>query len=186
MIANAMDAAPTEVRADGVDREITTLAAFALEPEEVDLRNFFSSPAQVTDELASYHLLWLRGGNTFMLRYALAHSGADVPIRRLIADDAVVYGGYSAGACVLAPSLRGLETVDNPQAVPDTYRDAVIWEGLGILDYAIVPHIDSPEHPDSAEVRLLAQHYTATGIPHRTMRDGQVLIIDGDQHDLCG
>ena len=48
------------------------------------------------------------------LRRALAASGADEMIADLVRADRIVYGGNSAGACVLAPSLRGLETVDEP------------------------------------------------------------------------
>ena len=43
----------------------------------------------------------------FMLRYALYRSGADAVFRELLAADALVYAGYSAGPCVLSPSLRG-------------------------------------------------------------------------------
>jgi dipeptidase E len=57
-------------------------------------------------------MAWLRGGNVFMLRYALSRSGADAVFGELLATDALVYAGYNAGPCVLSPSMRGLELVD--------------------------------------------------------------------------
>ncbi|MEV0404730.1 Type 1 glutamine amidotransferase-like domain-containing protein [Actinoallomurus sp. NPDC050550] len=124
--------------------------------------------------------VWVRGGNVFMLRHALARSGADTALTSLLRQDALVYAGYSAGACTLAPSLRGLEHCDDPQVVPDTYGEPVIWTGLGVLAHAIVPHVDSPGHPESEALNAVAASYRAHGVPHQALRDGHVLVIDGD------
>jgi dipeptidase E len=181
VIANAMDAQPQDERMAGVEREAGALTALGLRPTELDLRTFFDQPHQaIADVLARFPLLWVRGGNVFMLRYALARSGADTALTALIRKDAVVYAGYSAGPCVLAPSLRGLEHCDDPYVVPTTYGEPVIWDGLGILDYAVVPHIDSPGHPESQALGVVAANYHAAGIAHRTLRDGQALVIDGE------
>jgi dipeptidase E len=56
-----------------------------------------------------------------MLRYSLAVSAADVLLVALPAEDALVYGGYSAGPCVLGPTLRSFEIADDPNAVPAIY-----------------------------------------------------------------
>ncbi len=203
VIANAMDDAPTELRGDGVKREIGALGDLGVEAVELDLRDYFADgkerragqqrrddgkrqrddgqhlrdDRQLQDDLASYELAWLRGGNVFMLRYALARSGGDVALLRLLAADELVYAGYSAGACVLAPSLRGLETVDDAGAVSRYYGEEPIWDGLGVLDYALVPHCDSPDHPENAGLELVAERYQAAGIAHRKLRDGQALVI---------
>ena len=97
-----------------------------------------------------------------MLRHALAESSADEILTGLLAQDALVYAGYSAGCCVLAPSLRGLELVDEPEAVAETYGVPPIWDGLGLLEYAVVPHVDSPGHPETEACGRLAEHYRAT------------------------
>jgi dipeptidase E len=101
-------------------------------------------------------------------------------------DDALVYAGYGAGRCVLAPSLRGLDAVDAPERVTDAYGGEPIFEGLDVLHYAIVPHVDSPDHPATRELSEVAATYRADGVPHRAMRDGEVLMIEGDQTRLCG
>jgi dipeptidase E len=80
--------------------------------------------------------------------------------------------GYSAGPCVLSPSLRGLEAVDDAGAVSRIYGAKPIWEGLALLDEAFVPHFQSPGHPETAAIGLIAERYRAGKIPHRTLRDG--------------
>lgn len=119
-----------------------------------------------------------------MLWYALHRTGYDV-LPGLLGRDALAYGGYSAGACVLAPSLRGLETVDDPGAVSRAYGAEPVWEGLGVLDYASVPHCKSPDHPESAACDAVAQHYQANGVPHVTLRDGQALVINSGHATIC-
>ncbi|MEV4252502.1 Type 1 glutamine amidotransferase-like domain-containing protein [Spirillospora sp. NPDC049652] len=174
VIADALDAEPEETRREGVRREIAALSELGFTAAEIDLREFADRPADLADELDRFPAVWVRGGNVFALRYAMARSGADALLTKLIRDDALVYAGYSAGACVLAPSLRGLDACDDPHAAPET-----IWDGLGVLDHAFVPHVDSPGHPECEALTRVAAGYRANGVPHRTLRDGQVLVVDG-------
>ena len=97
VIANAIDDAPPGVRSAGVELELAALAGLGLDATELDLRDYFGQRDRVRDELAGVSLAWLRGGNVFLLRYALHRSGADAVFGELLADDALVYAGYSAG-----------------------------------------------------------------------------------------
>ncbi len=185
VIANAIDGAPDEVRREGVERELGALAELGVDAVELDLRDYFGGRERLAAELLRQRLVWVRGGNTFMLRHALAASGADELLTDLLAQDALVYAGYSAGCCVLAPSLRGLELVDEPEAVAATYGVPAIWDGLGLLEYAFVPHGDSPGHPETEACGRLAEHYREGGVPHWALRDGQALVLDGDAVTLA-
>ena len=177
VVANAIDDAPDDVRREGVELELDALRALGIDGHELDLRDYFGAPDRLAAELARRRLVWVRGGNTFMLRHALAESGADSLLTDLLARDALVYGGYSAGVCVLAPSLRGLDLVDAPEAVVERYGVPPRWDGLGVLEYALVPHVDSPGHPETEACGRLAEHYRAVGIPHRTLRDGEAIVV---------
>ncbi|WP_235036892.1 Type 1 glutamine amidotransferase-like domain-containing protein [Actinomadura sp. K4S16] len=180
VIANAVDALPDAERRAAVEREIDALAALGLRPVEVDLRAFFGQdPSRVAATLRGFPLLWVRGGNVFVLRHALAASGADRAIAELLREDAAVYAGYSAGACVLAPDLHGLDRCDAPEAVQTAYGTPARFDGLAVLDYVVVPHIDSPGHPETKILGEVADHYRAQGTAHRTLRDGQSLVING-------
>ncbi|MFE3519890.1 Type 1 glutamine amidotransferase-like domain-containing protein [Streptomyces sp. NPDC059166] len=180
VIANAIDALPGHERRAALQRELDALAELGLNPVVVDLREFFDRPAgRVAAALSRFPLVWVRGGNVFVLRQALARSGADGILADLVRRDVLVYAGYSAGACVLAPELRGLEECDDPKAVEVAYGDRARWDGLALLDYAVVPHIDSPGHPETEILGRVADRYRAEGVAHRVLRDGEALVIDG-------
>lgn len=183
VIANAIDedlGLGVDHRSQAVQAEVDALAGLGLVADELDLRHYFDDAGGLEAALGPYDALWVRGGNTFMLRHALRRSGGDDLVVDRVRRDAIVYAGYSAGPCVLAPSLRGLEDCDDPEAVVRTYDAPVVWSGLGLLEHAIVPHIDSPGHPETDLVAVVARHYREQGVPHTTLRDGQALVVDGD------
>jgi dipeptidase E len=181
VIANAMDDAPPDVRRAGVELELAALADLGFDAVELDLRDYFAQQQRLRRELAGVSMAWLRGGNVFMLRYALYRSGGDVVLGELLAADALVYAGYSAGPCVLSPSLRGLELVDDVDAVTRTYGSRPVWDGLALLNEAFVPHYRSPGHPETAAIELVVARYRAEGIAYRTLHDGQVLLVNGPE-----
>jgi dipeptidase E len=179
VIVNALDALPDHERRTAVERELSALAELGLQPVEVDLRAFFDNGSdQIAAVLSRFPIVWVRGGNVFVLRQALARSGADHVLADLVRLELIVYAGYSAGACVLAPDLHGLEQCDDPQAVHTAYGDQPRWDGLDLLSYVIVPHIDSPGHPETGVLGLVVDRYLSEGIAHQALRDGQVIVID--------
>jgi dipeptidase E len=184
VVANGIDAAPADVRAAGVQRELDALAELGLVAAELDLRDHVGDPAGLEARLREHEVVWLRGGNVFVLRHVLAATGADRILLRLLEEDALVYAGYSAGPCMLAPSLRGLEHCDPVDDLRRAYGAEPTWDGLGVLDHAFVPHIDSPGHPETELLGEVAARYAADGVPHLTLRDGQVLVVDGAHREL--
>jgi dipeptidase E len=118
------------------------LSEAGLTSEEIDLRDYFDDSLEVEARLGNFDLLWLGGGNVFMLRYALHRARADRAIQRLLVRDEVAYGGYSAGPCVLGPTIRGFERTDDPSIVERVYGQPPIWVGLGVIPYVVVPHVD--------------------------------------------
>jgi dipeptidase E len=181
VIANAMDDAPPQARRAGVELELAALSGLGLDAVELDLRGYFGQERRLRRDLAGVSMAWLRGGNVFMLRYALYRSGADVMFQDLLAADSLVYAGYSAGPCVLSPSLRGLELVDDADAVTRVYGAPPVWEGLALLGEAFVPHYGSPGHPETAAMERVVTRYRAEGVAYRTLRDGQALLVNGPQ-----
>lgn len=179
VIANAMDDPPADVRRSGVERELAALNDLGFDAVELDLRDYFGQERRLRRDLAGVALAWLRGGNVFMLRFALSRSAGDVVLGDLLAADALVYAGYSAGACVLSPTLRGLEIVDDAGAVMRIYGSEPVWDGLALLKEAFLPHYQSPGHPETAAIALVAARYQAEGVSYRPVRDGQALLVNG-------
>lgn len=174
LVPNALDGLPADARETSLRRDLDDLDAAGLEVTLTDLRE----PGTVSS-LATYDIVWVRGGNVFVLRRVLADTGADTVLRDLVRRDAVVYGGYSAGACVLAPDLSGLRLVDDPAAVAEP-----IMTGLGLLDRPFVPHVRSPGHPETAACDAVSAAYASAKRPHWALRDGEVLLVTGDETHL--
>ncbi|WP_040339356.1 Type 1 glutamine amidotransferase-like domain-containing protein [Candidatus Blastococcus massiliensis] len=187
VIANAVDAEPPDVRREKVRAEVDALTGLGLRPFELDLREHAGAggPA-VGAVLAGCDAVWVRGGNVFVLRHVLARSGADDVLTELLRSDRIVYAGYSAGPCVLGPSLRGLEAVDDAAAVQRLYGAAPTWSGLGVLTERVVPHVRSPGHPGSPALDRIAERYRREGIPHLPLRDGEALVIRDDVRTIVG
>lgn len=177
VIANAIDFHTNAERSQRVQAEIAALSELGFEPEEVDLRDYFNGDKDLEKKLSEYGLLWLRGGNAFILRRAMVQSGFDEAIRNLFAKDEVVYGGYSAGICVLTPDLHGIELVDDPNDVPKGYDSEIIWEGMGLVDFAIAPHYQS-DHPESPAIEKVVDYFKKHNIPYKALKDGQVILAN--------
>lgn len=175
-IPNALDFVPPERRAESNAAELRRVRDLGLEVETLDLSEFFGAPHRLRSYLDQLQGVWVRGGNTFVLRQAMQLSGFDQALLDRSSGD-FLYAGYSAGICVLAPSLHGLQHVDDPliEVYPGT---EVIWDGLGILDYLILPHYKS-DHPESADIDVEVEYCTRHDIPFKTLRDGEVLIVEG-------
>ena len=187
VVANAVDTDPVDVRREKVAGEVRALAALGLLVEGLDLREHTgATTAQMMQVLSAFHGLWVRGGNVFVLRSAMAVSAADTAVVDLLAEDGLVYAGYSAGPCVLAPSLAGLASVDDADAPRRLGLGDPLMDGLGVLERRVVPHVASPTHPESVALDALARRYTREGVPHLRLSDGQALVVDGDTVSIVG
>jgi dipeptidase E len=175
VIMNAQDYLKENERLINLDREINDLKSINLIPEEIDLRNYFEKEDNLKLKLSKYGGIWIRGGNVFILRRALKESGLDIFIQSKMKDKAFVYSGYSAGICVLSPTLKGYEIVDDPNVIPNGYKKETIWDGLNILPYMFAPHFKS-DHPESKLVDEEVEYLVKNNIPFKILQDGDVII----------
>jgi dipeptidase E len=183
VITNADDYKDPDLRATSVERELNDLRGLGLAAVEVDLRRFFQHPEALRLLLQETDLVWVRGGNPFILRRAMTLTGADQILLDLLAKDRIVYGGYSAGACVMTPSLRGIELIDDPNDVPDGYPAPIVWDCLGVVPHFILPHYRS-DHPESSLIDKAMEYMVDNHMPFVALRDGQALVVDGDSREI--
>ena len=175
LVRNALDFSTDFERLEaGREREFDALRNLGLHPEEVDLRAYFGAQNSLRALIHQLDALWVVGGNTFLLRRAMKQSGLDTALLEL-GNDAFVYAGYSAGACVVTPSLKGVHLADEPETVPEGYSREVIWDGLGLVPFCIVPHCRS-DHPESERCEAVAGYYLEHKVPFVALRDGEVCI----------
>ncbi|MGB4759358.1 MAG: Type 1 glutamine amidotransferase-like domain-containing protein [Candidatus Saccharimonadales bacterium] len=156
-----------------------------LQVERLDLRNFFDKPGELQETMKQFGMVWVRGGNVFLLRVAMKLSGFDEYVKAALANDGIVYAGYSAGGCVLSPSLDGFDIVDDPNVVQQVYGLPADYSGLGIIDYHFEPHYKS-DHPESADVDKEIEYLKAHNIAYKTVRDGEAIVVDGNASELTG
>lgn len=177
-VPNAFDftGMPPENRVKHMDFDMNELKVLGLNVEVLDLRDYFGKKDALREKLAGLDMLWVSGGNTFVLRQAMRLSGFDELVGKLAEREDFVYGGYSAGCCVLSPTLKGLQIVDDPNNFPYSLKEP-IWEGLGLIDYAFLPHFDS-NHPESEDISKEVAYCTENDIPFKTVRDGEVIFAD--------
>lgn len=186
LINNALDFNDPEEYADSLKNEIDRLVDIGLEPVEFDLRKYFTKSDDLESDLSAFDLIWIRGGNAFVLQRALKQSGADKVIAKLVSENKVVYGAYSAGIDVIAPSLHGIELVDDPNVVPDDYDGTeVIWEGMDLIPWSVRCHYRS-DHPESAAGDKSLEYMINNHIPFIALRDGQAIVIDGTEQRIVG
>lgn len=186
VVSNAVDFIPPdqrEVYRRHVHDPVADFRAAGLDAYDLDLRAYFRRPEALLVELERTRMVWATGGNVFLLRRAMRQSGFDALAPGLIWADRLVYGGWSAGACVAAPSLRGLEHMDDPTVLAEGYDPQPVWEGLGLVDAAIVPHWRS-DYAESEAAEACAAWMRSSGVAHRTLRDGDVLIQNGETLEL--
>ncbi len=174
-ISNALDfSTDLERRRRNEESDMDDLASLGLKVERLDLREFFGRQEKLRKKVSEFGVVWVSGGNTFVLRQAFRLSGFDEILLALAKHGDVLYGGYSAGICILTPTLRGIDLMDDVSAKP--YGDMeTIWDGLGLVDYSIVPHYKS-DHPESAAANKAVDYLAANKMPFRTLRDGEVII----------
>jgi dipeptidase E len=159
----------------GEEQECTDLEKIGLDPEPIDLRDYFDARPALQRVVRTLDAVWVVGGNTFILRRAMRHSGLDTILLERMRDNRFVYAGYSAGACVVTPTLEGLDLADDPDVVPEGYAPEVVWDGLSLVPFCIAPHYKS-NHPESESVEKIVELFIADKMPFIALRDGDVYI----------
>jgi hypothetical protein len=177
LIPNALDCYIRRIRMLRITeaREMFRSLGVEKRPAVISLKHFADPRLKDHQYLAlkHYDLIWVLGGNTFMLRDAMAQTGFDDILRRLLNEDAVVYGGASAGAVVAGASLRHIAALDKPE-----FAEYIVWDGLKLLDKTILPHADTPAFAKT--VAKLTQERDDVIF----LGDRQVLIQNGADYSI--
>jgi dipeptidase E len=125
-------------------------------------REYWVDAVEATDAL----LVW--GGDVVYLCRWMRESGL---AEHLPALRDLVYVGVSAGSMVTAPTFG------------ETYEDAdkpfIIEKGLGLVDFALLPHMDHEDHPESSAAKV---ERMAAQVPVPTYGvddDTAIKVVDG-------
>ncbi len=159
---------------NGILNDKMMLEEIGFDVDIISLKDYFNNQEKLFEDFNKYNAFFVIGGNTFALRKAMQLSGFDGYLMNQVDNDNFLYAGYSAGICVLSSNMKGLELVDEPL---NPYNDeSVIYDGIGILDYVIVPHYKS-DHPESHLVDKVVDYMNENGVKYVTLSDGDVLFF---------
>lgn len=174
LIPNAKDYYATRAKDFKVNDLVKYFKNLGITVTVVDLLKYQEASVLET-ELKKYDVVWAMGGNTFCLRYEMKRSGFEQIIKKLLTNG-TVYGGDSAGALVAGTSIKGIESADTPE-----FAEELIEEGLKLVPYVVLPHVDNPEFIDAVnDVRELQQ---AKG-QLIELTDSQAAIFDGEEFEI--
>lgn len=73
--------------------------------------------------------------------------------------------------------------MDDPGEVAPACGVQPRWDGLGLVDRRIVPHIDSATDPEGDCTRLAAR-YRAEGVAHWALTDEDAIVVDGARTEV--
>jgi dipeptidase E len=178
-IHNALDfTTDLERRKNSDAADISDLERLGFIVDILDLKQYFNNSEELEEKLKHYDVLWVRGGNTFVLAQAMRLSGFDEIVKKYNRNNKdIVYGGYSAGICILGPTLRGIHLVDDPFQKPYGEEFETIWDGLSILNYTLAPHYKS-DHKESEDIDKTIEYMIENKILFKALRDGEVIILE--------
>lgn len=184
LIENAKDYYPEKVRQAKVDVHHEQFKQQGFDVENIDLRDFFGDEWSMTEKMKEFSGIFVFGGNTFILRRAMANSGLDTILQKRIPEGKLAYGGSSAGSMVMTPDLNGPDwsKEDRADVIPKGYNAKVIWQGLNLVPFYIVPHFGSEIHGDSPQ--RLAGYYKSKNLRHYVLKDGQVVVVNSDKVEV--
>lgn len=170
LIPNAKDYTPDSERSQKINELQSDLVKLDIKADIVDLR-YYNDPDSLENTLKTYELVWVAGGNCFVLRFEMQRSGFETIIAKLLRSG-LVYGGESAGAIVAGASLHGFEAADDPASAAK-----LIKEGLRLTKKVIAPHMDNAEFADYTKH---IQNLYAGDERIIYLSDNQALVINND------
>ncbi len=174
IVLNALDQFGSS-RARDLDRQAAELQAIGYTGEELDLRSFFANAEGLAETLGYYDLIWVVGGNSFVLARAMTACCFVDALTAQSGREDFTYAGFSAGSVVVGPDLQGIDLVDDPIVRPEGYPPDVPASTLGIIPFRVVPHWRSP-HPESAAIDDVVAALDKRGLDYRCLSDGQALF----------
>lgn len=186
-IENARDYYPDEKRTNDLREKLAMLSELGFEVEELNLRNYFGKPDKLRYFIDSYKpdLIYASGGNVFLLATAYHLSGFDEILREDLAKDKYAYGGFSAGTMAICKTIKfyGHDHLV-PERVPEIYGVDAVLDGVGLVDYQLVPHADVPEYLETTKDYI--KRIEEAGFKALPLNQEAVIIVNGNGQRILG
>ena len=175
LIPNALDVIyDLSLKQDIINSDKQMLEDVGFNVKVESLKNYFGNYQNLKERFDNYKAFYTIGGNVFTLRKAMELSGFDTYLKGLSKQKDLLYGGYSAGICVLATNIDILELADEQR---NPYNGDIFFKpGLGLIDYLPIPHYESPNQGRTMEE--IVKYCKKYNVKYKTIKDGQSMIDD--------
>jgi dipeptidase E len=140
---------------------------------EVDIVDISAVSKEIwLPRLQSAEVLFFGGGNTFHLMHWFQKSGLRDLLPQLL--ETRIYAGISAGSCVTGQSIY-----NSVQNLFGEKYDLEIKEGLNLVDFQVIPHLNSEYFPKirPANLETASQELTETVY---ALDDNSAVVVNGE------
>ncbi|NMM92429.1 peptidase S51 dipeptidase E [Rhodococcus sp. SRB_17] len=118
-------------------------------------------------------VLYVAGGNTFVLLAALRRHGADAVVVEKVRAG-LPYIGSSAGSVITGPSIEPVSFMDNLADAPDLADRS----GLRLIDTVVIPHADGALPPYPPELIAQIKESYEADYPLSFVNDDQAILVE--------
>lgn len=144
----------------------------------VDMMDFAGLPKEIwLPRFEAADVIFFAGGNTYHLMYEIKKAGVDAVILDLLKTR--IFIGNSAGSMIATKNL----SLGNPKhrTYLDSRVDELTNETLGLTDFLLRPHFNSPGHPSSeSEVREMMKNNNVTEDVYLIDDNTAVKVVDDE------
>lgn len=174
VVPNAKDYLSEKERREKIEEKTRDLIEMGFEIEVLDLKKYFSGK-NLEDDIKNYHCFYIIGGNVFILRKAMQLSKFDVYLKEISKKDRYLYIGFSAGSCVLSPTLKYIDILDEPINIYND--DNVIYDGLNLINYIFVPQHKSNKGINH-KVEKMIKKLDENNMKYKVLSESDTIIED--------
>lgn len=126
--------------------------------------------------LQGVEVLFLGGGSTFHLMHWVKQSGLQDELPSLLKTR--IYAGISAGSCIAGPTIY-----NSVQNLFGEKYELEIKDGLGLVNFQIIPHLNSP-YFEKIRVENLEEASKALKESVYAIDDNSAVLVDNENIDV--
>ncbi len=156
-----------------VHKELLKKEGYSFEELDIDGKN----EHELRELLKDKNAIYVEGGNTFYLLKAVRESGFDKVIKELI-EKGVVYIGSSAGSYITCPTIE-MATWKKPGEEKERFG-VIDLTAMNLVPFLIKAHYNLKQD------ELLKEKISQTQYQTKVLKDGQAILVDGDDYTLVG
>ena len=96
-------------------------------------------------------------------------------IKKKLINKGIIYIGSSECSILVCPTIDAARLFDSPTIVPELRE----YEGMGLVDYLIIPHFDKPRYQE--RLRQTIETWSSRGYHLYPLTDQQAIMVEGDK-----